>query len=89
LKFNDIIDLESEKNISVKTTQDFVDLLNPIDPAVKEVADKIVVRSCNSGESICHAKALYYYIRDNYEYVADPIDEEYIEDPREFLLIGN
>ena len=31
---------------------------------------------------------MYYFVRDNFDYVSDPLRKEYIEDPKEFLHVG-
>jgi len=38
---------------------------------------------------VCHAKAIYYFVRDNIEYVADPLGFEYVEEPKEALYMGS
>ncbi len=62
-------------------------LINPADQKIKLTANKIVTAACKGG-GVCYAKALYYFIRDNYEYVPDPVGIEYVEDPKEFLVAG-
>jgi hypothetical protein len=62
-------------------------LVNPSDQKIKLTANKIVTTSCQ-GSSICYSKALYYFLRDNYDYVPDPQGVEYVEDPKEFLVAG-
>lgn len=77
-----------EKNLDQpKRFIDFNDLINPHDQKIKLTANKIVTASCDSNQ-ICYSKALYYFIRDNYAYVKDPIGTEYVEDPKEFLSSG-
>lgn len=76
-------------NSSTKVTsrQDYYTFINPNDPEIKRIADKVSSISCDSSR-VCQAKAIYYFIRDNYDYVSDPVDSEYLEDPKEFLSIG-
>lgn len=62
-------------------------LVNPADQKIKLTANRIVTASCKEG-LLCYSKALYYFIRDNYRYIPDPVGIEYIEDPREFLVAG-
>lgn len=52
-------------------------------PQIKLVADKVATRSCD-GNRICYAKALFYFVRDNLNYINDPPDE-YIKPPEETL----
>jgi transglutaminase-like putative cysteine protease len=63
-------------------------LVDGNDPVVKEVADKIVVKACGDKGRICHAKALYYFVRDNFEYVSDPGAHEYVKTAKESLVSG-
>lgn len=57
------------------------------DPLIRQIATKIVVESCTETR-ICHAKALYYFVRDNIQYVSDPYAKEYIAEPAETLKTG-
>ncbi len=60
------------------------------DQLIKTVADRIVSQSCAhaQGEArrVCHAKALFYFVRDNFNYVADPSSFEYIKTAQESIL---
>lgn len=73
--------------ISITTRNDFYKAIKPEDPVIKQTADRIASIACD-GNRICQAKAIYYFIRDNYDYISDPVNTEYIEDPKEFLKIG-
>jgi len=57
------------------------------DPVIKQVATSIATQSCTDSK-ICHAKALYYFVRDNIQYVSDPNNKEYIASPIETLKTG-
>lgn len=65
-----------------------LDMVKGNDPVIKGIADKIVVKACNKGGKICHAKALFYFVRDNFEYVLDPTAYEYIKTAKESLVSG-
>ncbi len=67
-----------------KNFTDFASFVNPNDPMIKQIATKIATLSCD-GNIVCHSKAIYYFVRDNIEYVADPVNFEYVEDPTEVL----
>jgi len=71
----------------ILTRSDYLKLLTPNDPIVKQTADKIVTLSCD-GDKICHAKAIYYFVRDNFQYVSDPTQYEYVKTPQESLKAG-
>ncbi len=75
----------SNKSFTLKTRQDFIEFLEPNDPVIKQAADKIVTIGCQSSR-VCYAKAIYYFVRDNIQYVNDPVNFEYIEEPKEVLV---
>ena len=79
------IDPEPERIISVEEALEGREYAKDL---IKFVADKVVASACMSGNKVCHAKALFYFVRDNFRYVADPAGKEYIEKPEEFLLAG-
>lgn len=70
-----------------KTYSDYKGAVNPTDPVIKQIASKVSSMACD-GNKVCQAKAVYYFVRDRYSYIADPIKKEYIEDPKEFLFVG-
>lgn len=55
---------------------------NMINPIVKSSATKIVTSSCDSS-NICYAKALFYFVQDNLNYVNER--DEYFQTPIEAL----
>ncbi|MFH1770796.1 MAG: transglutaminase-like domain-containing protein [archaeon] len=81
-----------EKNLStetktLKSREDFLDFVVPNDPKIKTTANRIVSIAC-SGEKICNAKAIYYFVRDNFDYISDPVNFEYVELPEDFMISG-
>jgi len=74
-------------NTTLVTYQDFVNFMEPENRDLKTFANRIVSYSC-AGERVCHAKALYYFVRDRFNYIADPVDFEYVEMPQDFVLSG-
>jgi transglutaminase-like putative cysteine protease len=81
-EFNEIIDVEAgNRTTSLIEAIEFVDAS---DPVIKQIATKIASQSCEQSR-VCQAKALYYFVRDNIEYVGDPVAKEYIEEPIEVL----
>ena len=75
----------NNQSYELNSSFDYRNLVNPLDPVIKQTADKIVGISCD-GNKICHAKAIYYFVRDNIDYVSDPIASEYLEESREVLV---
>jgi len=78
-------DLPEPKNSVNK--ENLKELVDPSDQKIKLTANKIVTASCKEGV-LCYSKALFYFLRDNYEYVPDPQGVEYVESPKEFLVAG-
>ncbi|MBW2999903.1 transglutaminase-like domain-containing protein [Candidatus Woesearchaeota archaeon] len=70
----------------ISNRQDFLLYLNPNEPAIKQTATIIATRACD-GNIVCHAKAVFYFVQDNFDYVSDPSDE-YIETAKEVLATG-
>ena len=58
------------KTNDVVSREDFLKLVEPANPIVKGVADRVVSYGCGS-EKVCHAKALFYFVRDEFNYVSD------------------
>ena len=79
-------DLIEKRNTTFVTRNEFLSLLNPNDPLIKQTATKIATYSCN-GNKVCYAKAIFYFVRDNFDYVSDP-RTEYVESAREVLATG-
>ncbi len=70
------------------TEKDLKGFINPRDPVIKSTANKIVSLSCENPHKVCYAKALYYFVRDNFYYIGDPIDFDYVERTEDFFLSG-
>jgi len=77
------------QNFEIKKidSDDLKEFVTPTDPNIKQIATKISTLSCD-GNKICQAKALYYFVRDNIEYVADPVNKEYWESGIEVMNSG-
>jgi transglutaminase-like putative cysteine protease len=63
----------------------FLKQLVPDHQAVRNMAARIATSSCRESD-ICYAKALFYFVRDNIQYVGDP-PNDYLESPFETLYI--
>ena len=61
----------------------FLKQLVPDHQAVRNMAARIATSSCRESD-ICYAKALFYFVRDNIQYVGDP-PNDYLESPFETL----
>lgn len=60
-----------------------------VTPEIKRLADMIVTLSCNEPSKVCNAKAIYYFVQSNFNYVNDPLSFEYYKTPQESLLSRN
>ena len=69
----------------VNNRNDFLLFVNPVE--VKQVADRIVNIGCSSNK-VCQAKALFYFVRDKFDYVSDPAAFEYVKSAKESLVSG-
>jgi len=70
---------------NVNSKEDFRQFI-VITPEIKIIADNIVSTGCTSGDSVCHAKALFYFVRDEFDYVLDPTAYEYVKTAHESFL---
>lgn len=70
---------------TLKNKKDIKAFVKPNDPEIKRVADFIASQSCSS-HKVCQAKALFYFVRDEFDYVADPRRYEFVKDPKTALL---
>lgn len=72
---------------TITTRNDYKRLVNSRDPQIKQTADRIATISCKESR-VCYAKAMFYFVRDNFQYVNDPYEREYIKSPKETLSSG-
>ena len=63
---------------------DYNSLVRPAE--VKIVADKIASLSCKEYSRVCYAKAMYFFVRDKFSYVNDPLAFEYVKSAPESLV---
>lgn len=77
------------KNIEVDKThynQITAAVVKGNDPVIKEVADKVVVKACGNSNKLCHAKALYFFVRDKFVHIDDPTNGEFVKTARQTLI---
>ncbi|MFC1723040.1 transglutaminase family protein, partial [Nanoarchaeota archaeon] len=73
-----------EDHSSVELRSSYRKMMMPEHPGIKTTAARIVTTACDEGR-VCYAKALFYFVRDNFEYVSDP-PKGYLENPFEVML---
>jgi hypothetical protein len=67
-----------------ESRSNFLKQLVPDNQAIRNTAARIATASCRESD-VCYAKALFYFVRDNIQYVGDPPDD-YLESPFETLM---
>ncbi len=80
----------------ISSYSDYSNLLNPELPFVKQTAVKISTQSCDRSSigsdriKLCQAKAIYLFVRDNIQYIDDPVfpADDYVETAEEVLYTG-
>ena len=70
----------------INQREDYYSLVHSDEPIVKLAADRIAVASCASPSKVCYAKAIFYFTRDNFQYVNDPSAIEYVKTARQSLM---
>jgi hypothetical protein len=82
-----IVQLANETpGIPAGSRADIKMLIVPDHQAIRNMAARIATSSCRESE-VCYAKALFYFVRDNIQYVGDP-PNNYLESPFETLYSG-
>jgi hypothetical protein len=87
-EIDDVIPTNFEiEESSVSRREDYGKLVKPYDPVIKQTADRIISKSCKKTNSrICYAKAIFYFVRDKFDYANDPLAYEYVKSARESLI---
>ncbi|MBT5021456.1 transglutaminase domain-containing protein [Candidatus Woesearchaeota archaeon] len=67
--------------------KDIFKQVSPNNPLIKQISSKVASKSCPSGNKICQSKAIFYFVRDNINYISDP-PNEYFEHPLEVIYTG-
>ncbi|MBU0577809.1 hypothetical protein KJ742_05880 [Patescibacteria group bacterium] len=55
---------------------------------IKQVANYIAANSCKKADRVCQSKALFYFVRDNIQYVPDEKFHDQLENPITVLKTG-
>ena len=63
-------------------------MMADIQDPLKQVANFIAAKACNKADSVCQSKALFYFVRDRINYVADPQFRDKLENPLVTLKTG-
>ena len=63
---------------NMSNSNDYLKLIEPSNPLIKQTANKIVSLSGCKNSKTCNAKSIFYFTRDNINYVNDPVTSEYL-----------
>ena len=63
-------------------------MMADIQDPLKQVANFVAAKACRKADSVCQSKALFYFVRDNINYVADPQFHDRLENPLVTLKTG-
>jgi len=77
----------NRSNISISSRDQYLLFIDARDKDIKGVADRVSSLACDYSENyiMCQTKALYLFVRDNFDYVRDPSSFEYVKTPIESL----
>ncbi len=79
-------ELTSGEQVSTEIKGNYKKVMMPQHPEIKRMAARIGTESCDANK-VCYAKAMFYFVRDNFKYVSDP-PKGYLESPFEVMLQG-
>ena len=82
----DSLAMPNQANLSIPQGQIILKYVTPNEPVVKDAATRIATYGCEANmESykVCQAKAIYYFVRDNFAYVSET--DDYYQTPREMF----
>jgi transglutaminase-like putative cysteine protease len=78
--------LNETPTLTSTTRADMLKLVISDHQAIRNMAVRIATASCRESD-ICYAKAIFYFVRDNFQYVGDP-PNDYLESPFETIYTG-
>jgi len=87
--FNSIQDWDGVKNnyTNYSYENQYILLINDGILDTKVIADRVSSLACDYGDNyqICQAKALYYFVQNELDYIPDPVTYDYVKAPMESL----
>jgi len=79
---------EFEKPFSSHNVEDVIRVVNDVRDNIKQVANFISAKSCREADRACQSKALFYFVRDEIQYVPDERFHDQLENPITVLKTG-
>ena len=86
LHFSSSVAMDEVPSITEGTRADYKKVIVPQHSGIRNTAVNIATSDCKSSE-ICYSKALFYFVRDNFQYIGDP-PSEYLDSPFETIRTG-
>lgn len=88
-KISEVVPSNFEVNATNIDRTNYLSFIQPNDAVVKQTADKLISLSGCGSNRVCQSKAVYSFVKQNFEYVSDPLKYEYIKTARESLYFQN
>lgn len=79
----------NNESVKIIDSSSVKQMFMPSDSRIKETANLITNIACKGQTRqlrVCQAKALFYFVRDNFDYVNDPKTSEYLASPLQTLF---
>jgi transglutaminase-like putative cysteine protease len=70
------------------SSEDLKTIIANTSDTIKQVANYVASNSCKNADEVCQSKALFYFVRDNIQYVSDPDFHDKLENPLAVLKTG-
>ncbi len=64
------------------------EVITEVRDTIKKIANYIAVQSCRKADRVCQSRALFYFVRDNIDYVPDERFHDQLENPLTVLKTG-
>lgn len=83
-----LLGAELQKPFSSYQSDALTQVINETRDSIKQVANFIASKSCSEADPVCQSKALFYFVRDEINYVPDDRFQDQLENPLTVLKTG-
>ncbi len=85
---SDFLSTDSTEAFSSHRPDDLAQVFESTRSTIKQVANYVVAQSCLKSDRLCQSKALFYFVRDEIDYVPDERFHDALENPLITLKTG-
>ena len=78
---------QNKEDLIIKKAQPYIKKIVFVDSYLRTFANSII-KNCSSTDKECHINAIYRYMVEHFNYLADPESLEFIQGPNETIQIG-